>query len=198
MQGGARRHFGSGNNHSLPPWIRGEWAARNGLADRQSPGMPEPRFESFAQRQRGARYFHASSYVNGENVMAFAAYHHVEARHPFHDRRLTEFVMGLPGHVLLESGVSKRLLRQAMKGTLPEEVRIRKDKAGFAGPIVSALDSFFAETPIERLSAVREGWLDAGELSGQLQRYRACRGEGSLMAVWLAVSLDVWMKHGVS
>ncbi|HZP55927.1 MAG TPA: asparagine synthase (glutamine-hydrolyzing) [Dehalococcoidia bacterium] len=58
--------------------------------------------------------------------------HSVEARVPFLDYRLVEFVLGLPDELKLSRGVTKRVLRDATVGILPEPVRERMDKIGFA------------------------------------------------------------------
>ena len=58
--------------------------------------------------------------------------HSVEARVPFLDHRLVEFVLGLPDEAKLSDGMTKRVLREAMRGVLPDEVRARTDKIGFA------------------------------------------------------------------
>ncbi|MDN7023948.1 asparagine synthase (glutamine-hydrolyzing) [Methanoculleus sp. FWC-SCC1] len=57
--------------------------------------------------------------------------HSVESRVPFLDYRLVEFIMGLPEEYRIDAGVTKRVLREAMKGILPENVRMRMDKMGF-------------------------------------------------------------------
>lgn len=60
--------------------------------------------------------------------------HSVEARLPFLDYRLVEFVFGLPDDFKINNGLTKAILRDAMKNVLPEEVRLRKDKMGFVTP----------------------------------------------------------------
>ncbi len=60
--------------------------------------------------------------------------HSVESRVPFLDHRLVEFVLGLPEHFKLSGGMTKRVLRDCMKGILPERVRTRVDKMGFVTP----------------------------------------------------------------
>jgi len=60
--------------------------------------------------------------------------HSVEARVPFLDYRLVEFALGLPEHYKIHRGVTKRVLREAMSGILPELVRTRTDKLGFQTP----------------------------------------------------------------
>ena len=60
--------------------------------------------------------------------------HSVEARVPFLDYRLVEFVTGLPDEFKIDGGVTKRVMREGMRGVLPERVRTRIDKLGFVTP----------------------------------------------------------------
>lgn len=60
--------------------------------------------------------------------------HGVESRTPFMDYRLVEFLTSLPSHFKIHEGVTKRVMREGMKGTLPDEIRLRMDKLGFATP----------------------------------------------------------------
>ncbi len=60
--------------------------------------------------------------------------HSVESRLPFLDYRLVEFVMGLPADYRIAGATTKRVLREAMRGILPEAIRMRMDKLGFATP----------------------------------------------------------------
>lgn len=60
--------------------------------------------------------------------------HSIETRMPFLDYRLVEFAVRLPVSMKLRNGWSKWLLREAMSGTLPEPVRLRKSKLGFNAP----------------------------------------------------------------
>lgn len=60
--------------------------------------------------------------------------HSIEARTPFLDYRLVEFIQSLPPEYKLSDGISKRVLRQGLKGTLPEKIRTRLSKLGFATP----------------------------------------------------------------
>lgn len=58
--------------------------------------------------------------------------HSIEARVPFLDYRLAEFIDSLPSDYKISDGVSKRVQREAMTGILPESIRQRMDKLGFA------------------------------------------------------------------
>jgi asparagine synthase (glutamine-hydrolysing) len=58
----------------------------------------------------------------------------IEARLPFLDHRLVEFALGLPDDFKIRRGLRKHLLRESMRGIIPEPVRARRDKMGFATP----------------------------------------------------------------
>ncbi len=60
--------------------------------------------------------------------------HSIESRVPFLDYRLVEFVLGLPEEFKIKNGITKRVLREGMKGILPETIRNRMDKLGFVTP----------------------------------------------------------------
>ncbi len=64
---------------------------------------------------------------------ANAARHGIEVRRPYRDRRLVELVLGLPAHMLYRPGVTKWILREAMTGLLPEQVRQRRQISSLLG-----------------------------------------------------------------
>ena len=64
------------------------------------------------------------------NSMAFS----LESRTPFLDHRLVEYTLSMPSRCKIRNGETKYILRQVMKGLLPEPIRKRKDKIGFETP----------------------------------------------------------------
>jgi asparagine synthase (glutamine-hydrolysing) len=58
----------------------------------------------------------------------------LEARVPFLDYRLVERTLSLPNDKIISGGTTKSILREAMKGILPEKIRNRQDKVGFGTP----------------------------------------------------------------
>jgi asparagine synthase (glutamine-hydrolysing) len=58
----------------------------------------------------------------------------VECRMPFMDYRLVEYVFSLPLSSKIGHGYTKRILREAMKGILPEKIRTNRTKTGFNAP----------------------------------------------------------------
>lgn len=58
-----------------------------------------------------------------------AAKYGIENRHPFMDRRLVEFCLALPPEQKFQQGWPRWILRNAMKGLLPEKIRWRVGKS---------------------------------------------------------------------
>lgn len=77
------------------------------------------------------------------NSMAFS----LEARVPFLDHRLVEATLSADGRDVIVHGMTKAPLREAMKGILPEKIRLRTDKIGFGTP----QDEWFREPEFQSL-----------------------------------------------
>lgn len=59
----------------------------------------------------------------------------VESRTPFaDDHLLAEWAMSIPGRLKIKQGSGKVVLREALKGLMPENVRLRRDKKGYSTP----------------------------------------------------------------
>jgi asparagine synthase (glutamine-hydrolysing) len=58
----------------------------------------------------------------------------LEARVPFLDYRLVEKTLATQGDLIIKNGMTKHILRESMKGILPEKIRMRRDKVGFGTP----------------------------------------------------------------
>ena len=76
-----------------------------------------------------------------------AMYFSIENRSPFLDRHLFEFSGRIPTAHLVRDGRAKAVLRDAMRGIVPDEVLDNRRKVGFNAPILELLD---ADNPAER------------------------------------------------
>lgn len=190
-------------NTGMPGWIRPEWADRIGLADRWAQHCPPVDPPGFAQKQRYATFTHARRHIGHDTIMAYAERHGVEMRHPMHDLRLTRFFMGVPGPMLRRNGEKKYILREAMRGTLPEIVRTRQDKAIFITSLIDAIADRFYECPPQQLLPARLGWVDGDQVEAMFAPAKAWRDAGSagrlerahLGPVWFVVAMDLWLEH---
>lgn len=69
-----------------------------------------------------------------------AMYYSIENRSPFLDRGLFDFANTIPTRHLVRDGRAKAVLRDAMKGIVPQVVLESRRKVGFNAPIFSFLD----------------------------------------------------------
>lgn len=121
-------------------------------------------------------------------------YYEIEFKHPFFDRRLIEFTLSLPPKLKYSEGISKRLLRKAMEGILPEEIRQRESKAEFTEVLrqqIDAvnLDDILNNAYISKLGIVEQERLDKYKddyLSGKMKK---------VVYFWQLINLEYWYKY---
>ena len=113
---------------------------------------------------------------------------------PFLDHRLVEFSLALGNRHKIEGAETKRVMRRAMEGVLPERIRARRDKLGFAtpeaawfrGPLAGAMRDG-VEATLRRFpglfDAARTRALADGMLSGRLRLD---------FTLWRIVNLGIW------
>jgi asparagine synthase (glutamine-hydrolysing) len=120
--------------------------------------------------------------------------HSREVRLPFLDRRVAEFALSLPAEFLYRGGVTKAILREAVKGLVPAEVLARRDKIGFEPPEAT----WFAEPRF--ITKVSEVLLDRKALARGI--YNRQDIEEDLRAgawrdprgIWRALNLELWLQ----
>lgn len=109
--------------------------------------------------------------IEDRNSMA----HSVEARLPFMDYRLVSLLFGLPAHWKIQGPWNKVVLREGMRGRIPESVRARPDKMGFptAGQKWFAHDLYEPMADLLASRAVRErGIYHVPAVIKDLERHR--------------------------
>jgi asparagine synthase (glutamine-hydrolysing) len=74
------------------------------------------------------------------NFDVYSMGHGVEVRAPLLDWRVVCYGFSVPDESKVARGYAKRLLREAMRGVLPEAVRLRRDKLGYNAPVAQWLD----------------------------------------------------------
>lgn len=189
---------------AVPVWLRPEWVKQIGLLER-SRTAPEPLpFGAFAHRQRYRFSTFPRKHINLDNTLSYAASQGVELRHPLHDQRLVRFFMACAGGVLRPGAEKKHLLREAVRGTLPEAVRTRQTKANMSVAILEAVKLRLRQRPLEQLACVRLGWVDAAKLrethetvGAWVEAGASGTAPGSYTMVWNAISIDLWLEHAV-
>jgi asparagine synthase (glutamine-hydrolysing) len=121
----------------------------------------------------------------------------LESRVPFLDHRLVERTLAMSSDQIINRGYSKHLLREAMKNTLPEKIRLRQDKVGFETPE----DRWFRESKFKKLiweiihsKKFRErGILNVEETHSLFQKH--LDGQVNISReIWKWINLELWFR----
>lgn len=121
----------------------------------------------------------------------------IETRFPFLDHRLVEKTLKTKASLIMKDGWTKYILREAFEGVMPEKIRKRVSKIGFATPendwlrtevfrnfINELLDSRqFNNRLYFNPPAIRKLWQD--HLSGKVNEANS---------IWKIVHLELWLQ----
>jgi len=77
----------------------------------------------------------------------------IEVRMPFMDYRLVSYVFSLPTSSKIGNGYTKRILRDAMKGIMPDSIRERKLKVGLMAPMYDWFNNSLSELIIDEVNS---------------------------------------------
>jgi asparagine synthase (glutamine-hydrolysing) len=161
------------------------------LHETAAPGEPIPsEMQALLRQQTTSGNLPALLRYEDRNSMA----HSIEARVPFLDHRLVELAFSLPPEAKVRGADTKRLLRQAMKGILPEPIRLRRDKLGFrADPSAAAR---FAASRRAALRESRSGpereWFDTARVDELIE---ASQSNPTLdFPLWRVVNVKLWAR----
>ena len=127
--------------------------------------------------------------------------HSREVRLPFCDHRIAEHVFRLPPHMLMGEVQTKRLLREGMRGILPEAIRTRWNKQGFRPPQDRWFESpAFLELGRDTLGSTRfrqsDAWI-APWWDKTMDRVEG--GELGLgWTLWAPLMIEWWKEHFLS
>ncbi len=128
-----------------------------------------------------------------QDQMSMAA--SIESRVPFLDHKLIEFATHLPVEMKLRGTTTKYILRQAMKGVLPDEILTRK-KMGFPVPVGAWLRGPFKYIVDEYVlseRALMRGLFDADFVRSLVARHQA--GENHAERLWLLINFEIWLRR---
>jgi asparagine synthase (glutamine-hydrolysing) len=96
--------------------------------------------ESLLRNRMLNELFHEATPVILHEDDLNAMYYSIENRSPFLDRQLFDFCIRIPTSYLVQNGFAKAVLRDAMRGLVPERILDNHRKVGFNAPIFSFLD----------------------------------------------------------
>jgi len=131
--------------------------------------------------------------MEDRSSMAFS----LEARVPLLDHQLVDYGVSLPDHLKIQNGWSKFAIREAMRGVLPDVVRRRKTKLGFAAPdrrwLARELRPQVTELIEDTLRC--EKYVDAAALRRWYGSSHATdANEESYLGLFRVLALEMWMR----
>jgi len=122
--------------------------------------------------------------------MAFS----IEARVPFLDYRIVEFVLSQPDVYKIKDGETKAILRKSMENVLPKKILNRQDKMGFVTPE----EVWIKENKELFLTKIQEYVkLSQGLINEEASEYfnKVVNGENKFdFTIWRIIVFGEWMK----
>jgi asparagine synthase (glutamine-hydrolysing) len=128
-----------------------------------------------------------------QDQMSMAA--SIESRVPFLDHKLVEFTSKLPTRMKIRGGETKWILREAMKGILPDEI-LHRPKMGFPVPLGNWLRNQFKSVVDEYVlsgRALSRGIFDAAFVRELIARHDA--GEDHTQRIFRLVTFEIWQRQ---
>ena len=122
--------------------------------------------------------------------------------YPFYDHRVVELCLWQPDAARIRHGQPRALLREAMRGVLPEAVRLRADKTDFIADFHAALrrDCAGRLAPLRAGPAILEGWVDGATLRADLAQldHDPAPDAQAIFRLWRAMWLTAWLERRAS
>ena len=192
-----RQGAGEPRTSRAAPWVSETLLSRTRLAGRAPKAFEPPdELRGFSRRQRYRMVF------LGMNMETLQWLDRLHARaglgfaDPWSDRRLAEFVIASPQWVVQRMVEPKRLAREAMRGVMPEAVRVQASKIS-PEPLFELALREHAVATIEALldnpMSAQLGFVDAARLRSHYAAYRA--GEAIHPTFWWTLSLEMWLRR---
>lgn len=116
----------------------------------------------------------------------------LEGRVPFLDHKFVELAMSIPQEVKTRNGVSKHILKKAVRGLIPDEL-IDRPKQGFGVPVYEWLFDKLGDKARQELSDFcdQTDFLDREEVMKYVDQNRGAQS-------WYLLNFAMWWKEFVS
>ena len=121
--------------------------------------------------------------------------HSLEARLPFLDQELVEHVLSLPASAIVHRGWSRAILRDGLRGLLPDEIRLRRKKIGFTTPEMRWLKAHRVrvQSLFRSESFTRRPYFDGPAVARAW--HEACQGRmDDHLFFWRAICTEIWLR----
>lgn len=124
----------------------------------------------------------------------------IDFRHPFFDRRVIAFCTAIPLSQKLQNGITRSIMRRAMRGVIPEEIQFRMNKSWLSSCFNTNFLRYEKET-IECLlisySYLLEEYIDTKVLFADFLTYSLCPLKNGNIAsnLFSVISLVSWLHE---
>jgi asparagine synthase (glutamine-hydrolysing) len=186
------------NGTGVPFWMTSKFARSTGLVDRfTNTGAPPDLFTTRAAKDIGDRLNFPHYWLIDRYTSRFG----LEYRYPFLDRRLISYCLALPHEQLRPGSQAKLILRQAMRGLLPELVRSRPTKTRFGThSFWDALRAVRSERLIDSLLVASQGWVNADSIKKMHREILRSSNPNDVHAmrflypIWTVCAIELWFR----
>lgn len=130
-----------------------------------------------------------------EKVDKVNMYHAIEARVPFLDNELIDYIMRLPQNYKIKKGITKYLLRDVLTGTVPDDI-LNAKKQSFGTPISAWLSTTLYDYALDHFQKARKHGLalDYNMLIQHLQNLKLDKPTMPGTMLWKYLVLTVWLS----
>lgn len=190
-----------GESNTKITWGRVLLEANNIKKHKEAAGKPlqsNPKLDHLNNR------LFQSSFVNIlptllRNYDRYSMINGVEIRMPFLDHRIVSFAFSIAGTSKVRNGYSKAIVRDAMKGFFPDDIRLTKNKIGFNSPFTEWMKGPLKEWLLDQMESndfKHASFIQANEVSRNIKKVMAdphasfADGEN----VWISLMPFIWEK----
>lgn len=170
----------------------------------QGAGLPaaEPHYlasQAWPRHAARERYRHIASPLVARGVgyaERVTASHGVGMADPWSDRRLADFILACPQHLVATVLEPKRLSRRAMVGVMPDDALRSIGKVSPEGLYIDALRESAHDKVLDLLTnscSADLGCIDEAALRARYERF--VQGKEPIFDLWPTLSLEMWLRR---
>ena len=180
-------------NHN--PWLLVDPYSFSSPSYNEDRSLLVPQDLLFKELYDSFHYFHLPINLRDYDRLSMA--HGVEVRSPFLDWRVVCYTFSLPSSCKIGNGFTKRILRDAMLGILPESIKSRTIKLGFTNPdgdwIYQKYAGFISDTIASDEFQKCHIW-DAKQISRDLESALRKQDYDTINKAWRYVQVMLLMR----
>jgi asparagine synthase (glutamine-hydrolysing) len=187
----------------IPSWIDAQFARRVDLADRLRPPDGVRRPGRAARDDARCAYEAGWITVYRENAERDSLQAGLEERHPFLDRRVVEFALGLPDDQRRRGTITRYVVRQALRDLLPPSIASRTGAGIGSARVVRGIQGMGGAALFEDLALARDGFVRQSEVSMMYRRLCRRFEAGDLAynedayPLWIIGGTELWYRDVV-